>query len=270
MPDSPEQLRPPFRLHTRMTRAALLRNALRVIVALWFVGTSAFWLCFRHTAGNFWTGLSLAPRIAAQMAVMWLLPGIPYAGLGSGPAVRELRRDFGQGIRPADGRRLYDRILARRYTRGLEVGAAHGYASVWMALALARNGGKLTTIEIDLAAARIAERNFHAAGLDHIIDLRDNDALREIPALSGPFDFVLFDPGVPLNKRLFELVRPRLAPGATVAMHNALLLPLAEPAYLRAVTSDPALTTRILPTPSTGFAFTTLTRTPPGSQSRTK
>ena len=41
--------------------------------------------------------------------------------------------------------------------------------------------------------AREARENFEHAGLDHIIDSRINDALKEIPALEGTFDFVFID-----------------------------------------------------------------------------
>lgn len=51
----------------------------------------------------------------------------------------------------SDGRVLHDLILKHRYTRALEIGTSTGHSGVWIAWALAKTGGKLTTVEIDTA-----------------------------------------------------------------------------------------------------------------------
>jgi hypothetical protein len=49
----------------------------------------------------------------------------------------------------ADGRILYDLILAGKYKKALEIGTSTGHSAVWIAWALSKTGGKLVTIEID-------------------------------------------------------------------------------------------------------------------------
>lgn len=84
-------------------------------------------------------------------------------------------------------------------------------------MALWRNGGVLVTFEIDEERVRTARENFRRAGMDAVISLHVADALQEVPRLPG--DFVLMDLGVPLNMRLFEMLRQRIRPGGAVMAH---------------------------------------------------
>jgi predicted O-methyltransferase YrrM len=171
-----------------------------------------------------------------------------------------LRKAFGHGIQPSDGRLLHDLIVEKRYRRALDIGTAHGYAALWFALAMSRTGGQVITIEIDLATAAQARENFEKSGL--AIDLRVNDALIEIPALAGDFDFVFLDPGAPINTKLLALLRDRLLPGAAVAAHNAYTFKLAQPGFLEAVRKDPGLRTEVVPTASGGISISFRTLQP--------
>ena len=58
----------------------------------------------------------------------------------------------------ADGQVLHDLVLEHKYTRALEIGTSTGHSGIWIAWALAKTGGRLTTIEIDRAAARDGAR----------------------------------------------------------------------------------------------------------------
>ena len=49
----------------------------------------------------------------------------------------------------SDGRILHDLILKHKFTRALEIGTSTGHSGIWIAWALAKTGGKLTTVEID-------------------------------------------------------------------------------------------------------------------------
>ena len=49
----------------------------------------------------------------------------------------------------SDGQRLYELVLEHGFTRALEVGTSTGHSGIWIAWALSKTGGKLTTIEID-------------------------------------------------------------------------------------------------------------------------
>src|SRR5688572_5130211 len=47
----------------------------------------------------------------------------------------------------SDGRVLHDLIVKHRFTRALEIGTSTGHSAIWIAWALAKTGGKLTTVE---------------------------------------------------------------------------------------------------------------------------
>ncbi len=120
----------------------------------------------------------------------------------------------------ADGRVLHNLILKGRYTRALEIGTSTGHSGVWMAWALAKTGGRLTTIEIDPQRHQTALANFKEAGLASYIDARLGDAHQIVPALSGPFDFVFSDADKDWYKNYLIAVWPKLVAGGCFTAHN--------------------------------------------------
>lgn len=177
--------------------------------------------------------------LLVSAAVWWWPRPDPYAGLAPSPALEVIRRmGQGQGVTPAEGRLLHDEVLAHGYRRGVDVGTAHGYAALWLGLALKRTDGRLTTIEIDPDTARVAAANLREAGLANV-ELRVDDALLEIPRLEGEIDFAFLDPGVAINHRLLELVSPRLRPGGAVFAHNANLFRWTQPDFFAAIRAEP-------------------------------
>ncbi len=65
----------------------------------------------------------------------------------------------------ADGQTLYNLIIKGNYKSALEIGTSTGYSGIWIAWALSKTGGKLTTIEIDEGRHKTALQNFRDAGL---------------------------------------------------------------------------------------------------------
>ncbi len=176
-----------------------------------------------------------------------------FAGLEDPRALPVLKRVIGQGVSPSDGRMFHDLIVERGYKRALDIGTAEGYAALWLGLAMKRNGGKVITVEIDPETADTARANIRHAGLEGVIDSRINDALAEIPALKGDFDFIFMDTGAPLNKRLFDLLQARISPGGAVLAHNAASFASQQPDFLKAIQGDPSLETKIVPTARGGI-----------------
>ncbi len=119
-----------------------------------------------------------------------------------------------------DGQILRDLVVARRFTRALEVGTSTGHSAIWIALGLHRTGGRLLTLEIDEGRHREALRNLAEAGVADLVEARLGDAHEVVPALPGPFDLVFLDADKDWNVRYFQAVRPKLAPGGCVAVHN--------------------------------------------------
>jgi caffeoyl-CoA O-methyltransferase len=120
----------------------------------------------------------------------------------------------------SDGRVLHNLILKGKYTRALEIGTSTGHSGVWIAWALAKTGGKLTTVEIDPRRHQTALANFKEAGLANYIDARLGDAHEIVPALPGPFDFVFSDADKDWYKNYLVAVWPKLLPGACFTAHN--------------------------------------------------
>ena len=119
-----------------------------------------------------------------------------------------------------DGRVLHNLILKHKYTRALEIGTSTGHSGVWIAWALAKTGGRLTTVEIDPQRHQTALANFKEAGLTDYIDARLGDAHQIVPALPGPFDFVFSDADKDWYKNYLVAVWPKLVPGGCFTAHN--------------------------------------------------
>lgn len=120
----------------------------------------------------------------------------------------------------SDGKLLHDLIIQRKFTRALEIGTSTGHSGVWIAWALAKTGGKLTTVELDAARYRTAVANFKEAGLSPYIDARLGDAHEIVPSLPGPFDFVFSDADKDWYKNYLVAVWPKVTPGGCFTAHN--------------------------------------------------
>jgi len=119
-----------------------------------------------------------------------------------------------------DGRILYDLIVEHGYKRALEIGTSTGHSGIWIAWALSKTGGKLTTLEIDEGRHGEAVANFKEAGLAPFIDARLGDAHELVRSLPGPFDFVFCDADKEGYKDYAEVVLPKLEVGGCFAAHN--------------------------------------------------
>ena len=171
------------------------------------------------------------------------------------PLLRTLYEKPGRwNVSPEDGRFLYNLVLQKGYKNGLEIGTSNGYSTLWLALAFRRNGGRLITIEVDRERATEARENFRAAHLNDIIDSRLNDAYKEIPKLTGPFDFVFLDAWKADNKRFLELVWPKVLKGGAIASHNVIDLRSEMDDFLWHIKTSKELETKIYETSSAGIS----------------
>jgi len=124
----------------------------------------------------------------------------------------------------------------------VELGTSHGYSAVWMALALQKTGGKLTTFEIDAERAKLAREHFKQAGFDRIVTLIEGDAHKEVGKIEGPVDLVFLDADKEGYLDYLNQLLPKLRPGGLVIAHN--IDPgMADPRYVEAITKNPDLDT---------------------------
>ena len=129
--------------------------------------------------------------------------------------------DKGQlAVSEEDGRFLRVLIATRGAKSILEIGAASGYSAIWLGLGARESGGRVVAIEYDPQRAREAAANVRQAGLHDVVHVIHGDAFKEIPRLPGTFDFVFLDAWKPDYKKFFEMVYPRLTPGAVFTAHN--------------------------------------------------
>lgn len=119
-----------------------------------------------------------------------------------------------------DGQTLYDLVIKGNYKNGLEIGTSTGHSGIWIAWALSKTGGKLTTIEIDEGRYKTAIQNFKEAGLSQYIDARLADAHKLVKELPGPFDFVFSDADKDWYKNYFVDIDPKLKTGGCFTAHN--------------------------------------------------
>jgi len=154
-----------------------------------------------------------------------------------------------------DGRFLYDLVIREGYTRGLEIGTYNGYSTLWLALALRETGGRLVTLEVDAATGEEARRNFRKAGLEAVIDSRICDALKEIPKISGNFDFVFIDAWKPDYLQYLHLLRDRMLPGGAIVAHNVTNHARDMREFLEAIRNDSSLETTFHRISAEGFSL---------------
>lgn len=119
-----------------------------------------------------------------------------------------------------DGELLYDIVLQNRYTRALEIGTSTGRSGIYVAWALSKTGGKLTTIEIDQGRYEEALENFRESGVSGYVDARLADAHELVPELEGPFDFIFIDADKEWYTNYAKALIPKLKVGGCIAAHN--------------------------------------------------
>ena len=127
------------------------------------------------------------------------------------------------------GMLLYLLATGAQSKRILELGTSYGYSTVWLAAAARTTGGKVLSLELRDFKIEHARQALTRAGLSTRVEFHQGDCLETLKTLSGPFDFVLLDVWKDLYLPCFELVHPKLAPGAIIAADNMLLPEIVRP-----------------------------------------
>lgn len=134
--------------------------------------------------------------------------------------------------------------------RILEIGSSFGYSTVWLAEAARAVHGKVISLELKAAKTEYATAQLARAGLADFVEFRVGDALASLAALAGPFDLVLIDLWKNLYVPVFELLHPKLAPGALIVADNMVEPASARPhaqAYRHAVHGAREMSSVLLP-----------------------
>ena len=148
----------------------------------------------------------------------------------------------------------------------LEIGTSNGYSGIWLANALKKTGGKLTTIEFWDNRLDVAIENFKKAGVNDIIETRLGQAVmileemfnKMYPDSSCPdmpngapqgefFDFVFIDANKSEYIKYFRLIHPMLKKGGVIAADNILSHYKKVEPFVKEITSSPNYQTQLIP-----------------------
>jgi predicted O-methyltransferase YrrM len=133
------------------------------------------------------------------------------------------------------GRLLYILARAHRSRTLVEFGTSFGISTIYLAAAARENGGRVITSEQNPEKARRARQHFDEAGLSDVIELRLGDARETLRDLPGPIDLLFLDGWKSLYLPLFDLLEPKLRPGALVIGDDLDIAPAALAPYLARV-----------------------------------
>ncbi|MBN8734552.1 MAG: class I SAM-dependent methyltransferase [Acidobacteria bacterium] len=137
----------------------------------------------------------------------------------------------------------------------VELGTSTGFSALWFCNALRKSGGRLTTFELDPRRAKIAREQFQKAGVENIVTLVEGDAHENIKALKGPIDLVFIDAEKDGYPAYLEQLLPLVRAGGLIVAHN-MRWPTPSAAYVKAVTSNPALETVFVNMDDQGLSLT--------------
>jgi len=134
----------------------------------------------------------------------------------------DLARNAYLPIPPEFGKLLYMLIRSSAAKRIIEFGTSFGISTIHLAAAVRDNGtGHVIATEYEPSKAEQARKNFDAAGVADLIEIRIGDALETLRGgIDGPIDFVLLDGPKDLYLPVLRLIEPRLAPQAWIAADN--------------------------------------------------
>lgn len=175
--------------------------------------------------------------------------------LAAEPNIRsdEFRKQFidnfrrtGLNTTPGDAMMLRILVAGARARNGVEIGSATGFGALNMGIAFERNGGRLQTLEIDPRRAEETRQHLKAVGLDRVVSVVEGDALKTLPGIAGPIDFVFIDAVKQDYKKYLELIEPKLKPGAVVVADNVIAYEKQMADYLEYVTTNPNYETVII------------------------
>src|SRR3984885_11581514 len=132
-------------------------------------------------------------------------------------------KDFHLAVSAETGVLLYMLARATKARAVVEFGTSFGISTLHLAAALKDNGGgQLITTEFEPSKVLHARENLAAAGLSHLVEIREGDALETLARdLPDTIDLVLLDGAKPLYPRILSLLEKHLRVGALIVADNA-------------------------------------------------
>ncbi|MEZ6932188.1 O-methyltransferase [Aeromonas sp. S16(2024)] len=137
-------------------------------------------------------------------------------------------------------------------TRGaqavLEIGTLNGYSTLWLAEAVKRLDGRVTTIERDEKKISLAEANFQRAGLSPWIILLAGEAGSLLPSLpTAGYQLIFLDSDRQHYQGWWPEIRRLLAPRGLLVVDNAISHESEMRDWMAQVRRDPDFLTSLVP-----------------------
>ena len=139
-------------------------------------------------------------------------------------------------------------VRATRARRVLEIGTSNGHSTLWLADAAEAVDGRVETLDIDPRRTEQARANLERADLSAVVECRTigaAQALGEYP--DAAWDFVFLDAERPEYPGYWPNLRRTLAPGATLAIDNAISHESELKSFNRLLGDDERLSTALVP-----------------------
>jgi caffeoyl-CoA O-methyltransferase len=126
-----------------------------------------------------------------------------------------------------EGQLLYLLAKSMGAREALEIGTATGYAALWIMLAVAPAGGRLTAIERQPERYKLAQDTIERAGFGDQLDIIAGEWFSVLESVHGPFDLIFLDILRNLTDehdavKALELCISRLRPGGMLIGDNVL------------------------------------------------
>ena len=153
-----------------------------------------------------------------------------------------------RNVEPETAKLLGVLVRATRARRILEIGTSNGHSTLWLADAAEAVGGHVETLDIDPRRTEQARANLERAGLQERVSCRTigaAQALAEYP--DAAWDLVFLDAERPEYTGYWPNLRRTLAPGATLAIDNAISHESELQSFSRLLGDDERLTTALVP-----------------------
>ncbi|MFL9691712.1 O-methyltransferase [Aeromonas veronii] len=139
-------------------------------------------------------------------------------------------------------------VLTRGAQAVLEIGTSNGYSTLWLAEAVRRLEGHVTTIERDEDKRVQAHDNFQQAGLAPWVTLLAGDASELLPTLpQAGYQLIFLDSDRQHYRAWRQQIRRLLAPRGLLVVDNAISHRSEMVEWMNEVGQDPAFATSLVP-----------------------
>ncbi len=152
-----------------------------------------------------------------------------------------------RAVRPEVGELLCTLALGTGARTIVEIGTSAGYSTLWLAVAARRNGGRVTTFEVDPAKVELAARTFAEAGVADVVELRPEDGLEGLRGYDAEADLVFLDAEKELYEALLSPAATALRPGGLLVADNLTSHAEALDGFRRSALGHPALSGLVVP-----------------------